>query len=702
MGRLVTFGMRSRRLHHLTEVEAATRARRAGHAVLRGPTRVVAGGAVDLTFELTVGDAGLPAGGQFGLAWRLPGDWGDPQWTDPGHPNFFAADGAMLEFHHRGGPDPWNHYVLFTLAAPLAPGVALTVRASGWEAQTASHPAHPFLCIVRPHEDDEWLRMVDPVPIAIVGGPPHSWALICPSQCVAGEPFAFTVRCTDLWGNPTAGAAKPEVGAADSADMAVMSLSHLGDWGGVWRGVARIDTPGLHRLRIAGTESNPILCTTDPAAESIVWGDMHGGQCDLGCGQGDLDRYFAYARDVAALDFVSHQANDVYVKPNDWNHTRRVTEAHDQPGQFAAFLGCEWTTPSANGGDRNVFYRYDQLALPRANRWYEIDDSDWPDNPTPRDLYRTLDGVEALINLHVGGFTSNLDWHDPRLERLIEVHSTHATSRWFIADAIARGSRLGIAGGSDGVSGRPGADHPGRRQSRNLRNGVTGLILRGTLDRDSVWEALRGGRFFATSGPRMRLDVRCIGDEIHVEVAGTAAIEAILLRRGGDVAAEQRVAPSHSSWLRLAWWGSRTKGTTRDQRLAWDGRLSADAPLRVVSSSGFIEPVDAVELVSPTAVQWRSVTAGNRASIVLDTAAARFRCETPPHSFSCGLSGYAADIPEFVDAGIALGPAPDPTGSREASARFALDDSGAYWIEVLQVDGECAFYGVVEHQKCAG
>lgn len=678
------------------EMPTAERARRAGRAVLRGPTRAVAGAPVDLTFELTPGDAGRPAGGQFGLAWRLPGDWGDPQWTDPGRPNFFATDGAMLEFHHRGGPDPWNHYVLFTLVAPLAPGESLTVRARGWEAQTASHPTHPFLCIVRSETTGEWLRMVDPAPIAIVGGAPHSWAVICPSQCVAGEPFAFTVRCTDVWGNPAAGASEPDVGAADSAGMAAMSLSRLGDWGGVWRGVARIDAPGLHRLRIAGTESNPILCTAEPTTERIVWGDMHGGQCDLGCGQGDLHRYFAYARDVAALDFVSHQANDVYVKPNDWSYTRRVTKALHEPGRFVTFFGCEWTTPSARGGDRNVFYRHDQPALPRANRWYEIDGPDWPDNPTPPDLYRTLDSVDALINLHVGGFTSNLDWHDPRLERLIEVHSTHATSRWFIADAIARGYRPCIAGGSDGVSGRPGADHPGRRQSRNLRNGVTGLISRGTLDRDSVWEALREGRFFATSGPRLRLEVRRAGDEIHVDAAGTAAIEAILLRRGGDVVAERPVATSHASWLRLAWWGSRTKGTTRDQRLTWDGRLSADAPLRVVSRSGFIEPVDAIESVSPTEIRWRSVTAGNRAAVMLETAAHRFAFDAPPHTFDCGREGYSADLPDLVEAGVALGPAPDPNGPREASVRFVMDGPGAYWVEVLQIDGECAFWGVVE------
>ena len=434
--------------------------------------------------------------------------------------------------------------------------------------------------------------------------------------------------------------------------MTVMSPSRLGDWGGVWTGVARIDSPGLHRLRIADAESNPILCEVQSGGERIVWGGHARRPMRPRLRPGRPRPLLRLRPRRCCLDFVSHQANDVYVKPHDWNYTRRVTEAHHQPGRFAVFLGCEWTTLSLSGSDHNVFYRHDQPALPRATRWYEIEGPDWPDNHTPPDLYRTLDGVDALINLHVGGFTSNLDWHDLRLERLIEVHSTHATSRWFIADAIARGYRPCIAGGSDGVSGRPGADHPGRRQSRNLRNGITGLISRGPLDRDSVWDALWAGRFYATSGPRIRMRVERVGDYIIVDVAGTAAIEAILLRRGGV--------------------------------------------RRGVSTSGVIEPVDVVETVSPTEIRLRSVTAGNRAAVVFETAEMRFTCETPAHAFSYRREGHMADLTEFIDAGVALSPAPDPKGPREAVARFTLYEPRAYWVEVLQVDGECAFWGVSE------
>ena len=56
--------------------------------------------------------------------------------------------------------------------------------------------------------------------------------------------------------------------------------------------------------------------------------------------------------------------------------------------------------------------------------------------------------------------TADLRWHEPTLERLIEVHSTHATSEWFLMEALQRGYRMGVTAGSDSVDGRPGASHP--------------------------------------------------------------------------------------------------------------------------------------------------------------------------------------------------------------------------------------------------
>ena len=122
-------------------------------------------------------------------------------------------------------------------------------------------------------------------------------------------------------------------------------------------------------------------------------------------------------------------------------------------------------------------------------------------------MYEKHDSVKALINLHVGGFTSNLNFHNPELEKMIEVHSSHATSRWFIEDAFNKIYQLGITARSDGVSGRHGLEHPVRKQTRNLTNGITASLAK-KFDKKNIWDALGNRLFYATTGERILLDFK--------------------------------------------------------------------------------------------------------------------------------------------------------------------------------------------------
>ncbi|MEX2541236.1 MAG: DUF3604 domain-containing protein [Trueperaceae bacterium] len=690
---MITFGPWSSRLDRPDRLSLSERRSRHGGVVLTGPDEAVAGAKVNLRFEYRAGQEGLGGGSQLGMAWRLPGDWGEPQWDSASEPNYFASTTVPVEFEfgHRGGPAPWNHLLTLTLPEELPPNARLGLECRGWEVQTAVHRAHPFLWMIREEAGADWTRLPDTPELPIVAGQPREWTLVCPSECLTGEAFTLVACRKDVWGNPSSGSTPPELTARA---LEVLDRRRRGA-ADIWEISARLAEAGLYRIRLGEVEGNPMRCLDAPSANSTLWGDMHGGQCDLGCGQGDLDEYFTFARHVARLDFASHQANDVYVARDDWHYTRQVTEAHHQPGSFISYLGCEWTSMPPGGGDRNVFYLHDQPELYRAARWHEGGGDDWPLASTPPELYSRLARTDALINLHVGGFTSDLRWHEPRLERMIEIHSTHATSRWFVEDAVARGLRPAITAGSDSISGRPGSDHPGRRQSRNLSNGLTAVRAAG-CDRNSIWEALRDGSCYATTGARMLLDVRREASDLVVDAVGTAAIEEIIVRRGGEVVVRRPLARLHPRRLRLSWWGSREKGTTRDQRLQWDGTLHADAALEVSSLSGFIAPIDTLAGSGSQDLAWRSVTAGNRASIDFTSQAQHFECRTPVHSFSCDRGGYYSALPEVVDGGISLGPAPDQEGAREASVRIRLAGEGVYWVEVMQVDGNAAFWGVIE------
>ena len=728
------------RLEHLPDLATNKRHRRYGSVVLEplagtSLDEIVAGKPLGLLFVYSAGGTGLSTGAQLGLAWRLPGDWGEPQFERHAAANYVtanASDGVELElaFDHRGGVAPWGHLLSATLKGDLPAGGTVTLVCGdrsgggpGWEAQTSSLPDHRFLFMVRPAADESWLRLTDPPPLKIRGGPAVELALVCPSDCLPGEPFTLTVRGVDLWGNPSRGhAGDLELSAPGLELLSLERLSWDGEEHDLWRATARFEQPGLQQIRARTTagleaEGNPLCCHRQPPSRSLYWGDLHGGQGDLGVGQGTLDRYFDYARQVAGLQFTSHQANDVYVTQADWRHTRTVTEAHHRPGEFAAFLGCEWSAFKHNGGDHNVFYRHDQPSLQRAQRWFVDPNDDWPEAPTPPDLYRSLEGVEAMINLHVGGFTSDLDHHDPRLEKLIEIHCTHATSRWFVIDGLARGHQFGIVGSSDAISGRTGADRPGRRQSRNLRNGLTGVYAT-ELTREALWEAFQARRCFGTSGERIALWVEADGHamgeaftahappEIRVTVAGTAAIERILLRRGAEVVAERRISGPdrhHPGRYRLLWRGSRERGTSRDQKLSWDGSLTlSEGRLEPVATVDFYRPIDLLEQPSAGTLAWRCDTAGNEAGLVFDVeapAGASFAFITPPCSFRCSRdeveAGFQRDLPELLDGGVRFERALDPAGPREVE--IGLRDPGTpsgvhpYWIEVVQIDGARAW-----------
>lgn len=730
------------RLDHLPDLPAAERRRRYGSAVLErragAPLEpIVAGAAVELHVVYRAGEDGLAPGTQLGLAWRLPGDWGTPQFDRPDGADYISAhasdDAAIaLSFSHRGGVPPWGHLLSATLQdEPLPPGGTITLvcgdrsgGGSGWGAQTSSLPHHQFLVLIRPPTADGWVRLTDPSPLRIVGGPAVDLALVCPSDCVAGEPIELTVRGVDLWGNLSRGIdGDVELTAPGLELLSLERRAWDGEEHDLWQASVRLERPGLHRIRAraaaAGVEAEggPLRCREQAPARSLFWGDLHGGQGDLGVGQGTLDRYFAFADRVAGLQFTSHQANDVYVTQADWHHTRTVTEAHHRPGDFVPFLGCEWTAFRPNGGDHNVIYRHDHPSLQRAQRWF-LDPDDWPDAPTPPDLYRSLDGVEALINLHVGGFTSDLAHHDPRLEKTIEIQCTHATSRWFVIEGLERGHRVAIVGSTDGVSGRPGADWPGRRQSRNLRNGVTGVYA-AELTREALWEAYQARRCFATTGERIALWVEADGHamgeafaadappKIRVTVAGTAAIERVLLRRGSTIVADRAVAgpdPAHPRRYRLLWRGSRRRGTARDQQLTWDGTLTlSEGRLDAVGTVDFYRPIDRLERPTATSLAWHSDTAGNEAGVIVEVeapAGASFAVATPPASFRCSLAevdaGFELALPEILDGGVRFGRAPDPGGVREIE--IELRDSTAppagvhpYWVEVVQVDGARAW-----------
>jgi len=148
---------------------------------------------------------------------------------------------------------------------------------------------------------------------------------------------------------------------------------------------------------------------------------------------------------------------------------------------------------------------------------------------------------------------------DPVLEPLTEIVSVHGSSEApdspvpiydplagnFVRDVLDRGYRFGFVGSGDSHDGHPGLPH------LMMESGGLAAILTDTLTRDSILEALRARRVYATNGRRIvlrtALDGYVMGSSIpksakgsysgdlFVQVIAEGPLERIDLIRSGKV-----------------------------------------------------------------------------------------------------------------------------------------------------------------------
>jgi hypothetical protein len=331
---------------------------------------------------------------------------------------------------------------------------------------------------------------------------------------------------------------------------------------GVARVPLRVHAEGIVRLEARGPDelvavSNPMRVSTE--APRIRFGDLH-GHSNLSDGTGTPEDYFAYARDVAALDFTSLTDHDHWGIPflderaDLRARIRRAAEAAHAPGHFVTLHGYEWT--SWIYGHRHVL-------------WFDDGEHAWPSSlapefESPEQLWDALRGQPAMtLAHHSAGGPIATDWTirpDPELEPLTEIVSVHGSSEApdtpgpiyspvrgnFVRSALRRGYRLGFVGSGDSHDGHPGLAH--------LARGSGGLaaVFTEDLTREALRTALSDRLAYATNGPRILLEVRLagrlmgrtipaaeLGEEatLVVDAVGTGEIERVDVVRSGAVVA---------------------------------------------------------------------------------------------------------------------------------------------------------------------
>ncbi len=715
------------------------------HLTVSEPTTVI--------FEWTIGEDVVETGGELLVCWRWPFYWSDLQTDDP------SADGFMsLEFEPAAestadvtlkpvynwfsGIEPWHHQIHVKVEqGQLRQGdhIKLTCGDTsqgsvGWRAPTCVDWSVEFLMAIDHLGDSIRHRLVQQPSFSVIAGPPVRLNAIVHSDTVVGEPAEVIVRAEDCWGNATVLNDLPILSIEPSAEVASAGTACDGNVEIIpvdaepirpsYHFDVTFSEPGSFRLTAQVGDfkavTNPVTVHAEQPPLEIFWGDLHSGQTEIGCGSGSVSESYAFGRDCAGLQFITHQSNDHYVTLSDWAHVRKITDEFYEPGVYVPILGCEWSPFTKDGGDRNVIYGYDEPILRRSDRFFREDVPDpEPDVPRAPEFHDAFRDLDVLVNIHVGGRMTNLDWYEPKIEKLCETHSTHGTVEWFFMDALSRGYKVGLTAGTDGVMGRPGACHPGRRLIRNLRNGLTAVYAQ-ELTRESIWEALHARRTYATTGERIRLlfqvDGADMGSEIvttgspkiSFDIEGTKAIERVDLFRGVKIinswAVSPRIAqPEDSTYLRALWGGTEQKGTARLQRVDWTGSLSvSNGKVELIEPINFQSYDDVANVVGNDRLEWANQSAGNAAGILArvhgDDSTELTFCSGPT-TFTVKLGDVRNDD-HRVDAGgvgrfAQIGPPPDQNGPTtfqlETSDEESVTGEFPYWIRVTQVDQSLAW-----------
>ena len=413
-----------------------------------------------------------------------------------------------------------------------------------------------------------WLPVPDPPRLEIRAGPPVRLHVVAASTPSPGEDIRLAVHAQDAHSNlansfagtlrletECPGIAFPaEGGAPGTALIRPEDTGERRVQGVVWHGAAAEgaaadgrpdDRPRFWTVaaRDPNAGANGVIGRSNPIAPGFgmadlgyraYFGELH-SHCGLsGDGYRPIDYAYRYARDATGLDFCAltdHEGGRYWDEY--WAETVRAARAFHEPGRFVPFVGYEY------GGD-----------LPRGHRNVIYLDDDGT-HPSPKDctlLWDMLPAGRALViphhpNTHsesgvLLGKWLETDWsvHDDRFQRLVEITQLRGSferdtpdgsdvvlgGRGAAAqDALARGRRVGFAGGTDNHRGHPGSrlDRMGGVDPEELKCGGWTAVWASDLTREAVFAALYDRRCYATTSARILVDFRVNEAPMGSEIA---------------------------------------------------------------------------------------------------------------------------------------------------------------------------------------
>jgi hypothetical protein len=698
---------------------------RLGKASLDPPGPVVAGCFGTWTITFTVGSLGIDEGGTIKLAQRYASDWQTPQFDRPKEPGFTTVGTSgraklVPHFDKKGHVRPWMKcLVLDVFDGTLAPGDVVTIvlgdrshGSPGMRAQTFVESRHEFRILVDPTNACVVGRLPSSPVFPVVAGDAVELVAIVPTQASPGEPIEVFVKGQDEWGNPTP--APDDLHLTWEGDGGVRTEGRLLTFEAPGAGYALVSAGGL------SGRSNPITCHSQPLLFRRYWGDLH-AQTETTIGTGSDEEYFTFGRDVARLDFTSHQGNDFQVTDENWRSLQRTVRAFHEDGRLVVFPGYEWSANTFAGGDRNVIYRFEDEPIFRSSHWQVPtvpEDARSPAHPAAVlfDRLREHVGVEnVIVAAHVGGRYADVkQYHDADLCRLVEVASCWGVFEWLLWDALEAGQIVGVVCNSDGHKGRPGSEGPGAGEF-GIGGGLTCVLAR-ELTRDAVFDALRERRCYGTTGPRMDLSFEIqrqpMGSVIDADgeveadawVRTASPVESLVLLRGQEPVfavrppAFEDVASSRR--LRLRWQGARIRG--RGRRVTWSGVIRVEeARIERALTFAFDSTADGITEQTDREVRFQSQTTGDADGIDLwldQTDHGRIAFDSPVGRCQVAFEELAPERSwNFGGMDVQLNIERYPERVTETHLRLSTGLSPPrgravpYLVKVMQVDGQMAW-----------
>jgi len=547
-----------------------------GSVRLEGPTRVEVLTRQTFTLLFTAGRAGVKAGGGVRIGLRHLSNWSVPQTADPESEGFTVIEApaeqpvrTTIDFRSKYFAEYFAWHNMIEVLLPergLKPDETLRITlgdrsggSPGMRVQPFDESCFVFKTYVDAVGEGKYLPLADSPAIEIIAAEPVRLHVLMPADAVAGRPTWCLIRAEDRYGNPAPRyRGHVRLTATDPKALLPAAYTFAANERGVYRCESIVlNRPGLHTVSVSDGQltamSNPVRVAKQPPAELLLWGDLHGHTL-FSDGRGTVEEYYDFAENVAGLDFCAVSDHAFELVDAMWEHSKQVTNRLNRPGRFVTFQAYEWSGTTKQGGDHNCYFLDDDPPLYRSTNYYCPDNLQMGHDPAPKLAHVT--DVFAVLNQHLtdknvfciphfGGRKGNPDFHDPKVQRMIEIFSEHRRSEDWATTYLTRAHRLGIMASTDGHFGNPG--HGYLKPSYDWAQqeiGMAALAVRAPEHtRRSIFHALYDRRIYATSGDRIILDFSADGrpmgsefktatpPELRVEVVGTAAVTRVEIKK---------------------------------------------------------------------------------------------------------------------------------------------------------------------------